>query len=109
VSNARKTDMNWAQVRDRIDRGETSDKMAAEDPAIAGLGTDAEAGGSSTDCEHITRSAADEQARPAARVAAQGAAQGGTVMRPRRALLGMALGAIAVVCLVMAVALALAP
>lgn len=60
VKNARNTDdMNWSQLRDRIDRGETGDKKAAEDPAAAPLGTDAEA----TRREHIARSAAEE-ARP---------------------------------------------
>lgn len=53
---------NWAQVRDRIDRGETGDKIAVEDPAAAPLGTDAEAGGSATAAEHIERSARLEQA-----------------------------------------------
>lgn len=33
------------QLRIRIDRGETGDKVAASDPAAAPLGTDAEAGG----------------------------------------------------------------
>jgi hypothetical protein len=82
----------------------TGDKRAAEDPAAAALGTDAEAGGSSTDREHITRSAAAEQAGPAARAATQGR----TVTRPRRTLLVLTLGAIAVVGVVAAVALALA-
>jgi hypothetical protein len=33
------------QLRIRIDRGETGDKVAAPDPAAAPLGTDDEAGG----------------------------------------------------------------
>ena len=36
-----------ARLRDRIDRGETGDKVAFSDPAAAPLGTDAEAGGHS--------------------------------------------------------------
>jgi hypothetical protein len=105
VSNARETDVNWSQVRDRIDRGETGDKIAVEDPATAPLGTDAEAGGSSTSGDHIARSAAAEQAGPAA----QAAAQGETLARPRRALLVLALAATALVGVVAAVALALVP
>jgi hypothetical protein len=105
VSNARKTDTNWSQVRDRIDRGETGDKIAFEDPAAAPLGTDAEAAGSSTDPEHIARSAAAEQAGPAA----QAAAQRRTITPPQRVLLALALAAIAVVCVVAATALVLAP
>jgi len=103
VSNARETDVNWSQVRDRIDRGETGDKIAVEDPATAPLGTDAEAGGSSTSGDHIARSAAAEQAGPAAQAAAQ------TLVRPRRASLVLALEATALVGVVAAVALALVP
>ncbi|WP_375450709.1 hypothetical protein [uncultured Devosia sp.] len=33
------------QLRDRIDKGETGEKIAMPDPATAPLGTDAEAGG----------------------------------------------------------------
>lgn len=38
---------NAAQLRDRIDRGETGSKVPASDPAAAPLGTDEEAGGAS--------------------------------------------------------------
>ncbi|NDW59941.1 hypothetical protein G0P98_25995 [Yangia sp. PrR004] len=38
---------NPAQVRDRIDHGETGEKVDFSDPAVAPLGTDAEAGGPS--------------------------------------------------------------
>ena len=47
---------NWAQARARIDRGETGDKIALDDPAAAPLGTDAEAGGASTAAADIARS-----------------------------------------------------
>jgi hypothetical protein len=96
--------MNWSQLRDRIDRGETGDKIAVGDPAAAPLGTDAEAGGSATASVHIARSAALEQAGPAAQAAAQRRA----VTAPRRAVAGLALAAIAVVCIIAAIALALA-
>jgi hypothetical protein len=104
VSDTRENDMNWSQVRDRIDRGETGDKIAVEDPAAAPLGTDAEAGGSSTDREHIARSAAAERAGPMERAVAQRR----TLARPRRALLGLTLAAMAVGGVVATVALALA-
>jgi hypothetical protein len=101
MSNPRETEMNWSQVRDRIDRGKTGDKIAVEDPATAPLGTDSEAGGSSTAGEHIARSAVAESAGMAA--------QRGARTPPRRALLGLALGAAAVVGVVAALALALVP
>jgi hypothetical protein len=106
VKTARNTDdMNWSQLRDRIDRGETGDKKAAEDPAAAPLGTDAEAGGWSTRREHIARSAAAEEAGPKARAAAQGR----TVARPHRKMIALGLAATAVVSIILAVALVLAP
>ena len=105
VCDARERDLNWSQVRDRIDRGETGDKIAVEDPAVAPLGTDAEAGGAATSSEHITSSAAAEQAGPAARAAAQRK----FVARPRRALLGLVLAAVAVVGILAALALAIVP
>jgi hypothetical protein len=95
-------DLNWSQLRDRIDR-ESGDKIAVEDPAAAPLGTDAEAGGAATSSEHVTSSTAAEQAGPAARAAAQRK----SVAQPRRALLGLALAAVAVMCVVAALALAL--
>lgn len=97
--------MNWPQARGRIDRGETGDKVAVADPAAAPLGADAEAGGAVTAGEHIARSAKAERAG----LVAQAAEQGRTVPRPRRALLGLALTAIAVVCGVAAIAVALVP
>ena len=106
MKNARDTEnLNWSQARDRIDRGETGDKKAIEDPAAAPLGTDAEAGGFSTGGEHIARSAAAEEAGPKAR----NAAQGRTVARPRRAMVALVLAASAVVSVIIAVALALVP
>ena len=48
---------NWAQARARIDRGETGDTIAVDDPGAAPLGTDAEAGGAATAAEDIARSA----------------------------------------------------
>jgi hypothetical protein len=39
---------NAAQFRNRIDRGETGDKVAFPDPAAAPLGTDEEAAGTSS-------------------------------------------------------------
>jgi hypothetical protein len=63
--------VNWAQARARIDRGETGDKIAVDDPAMAPLGTDAEAGGASTPAGDIARSfelqSHGENARAAAR------------------------------------------
>jgi hypothetical protein len=106
VKNTREADaVNWAQVRDRIDRGETGDKKAVEDPAIAPLGTDAEAAGSRTSREHIARSAAAEDSGPKARAAAQGR----TVARPRRALVVFAVALIAAAAIIIAVALTLVP
>src|SRR5690606_40414016 len=75
--------MNWAQVRARIDRGETGDKEAAPDPATVPLGTDAEAGGTPTASEHVARSFAAERSGPGERAAAQGRAV------PARALVGL--------------------
>jgi len=106
VSKPRESDANWAQVRDRIDRGETGDKIAVGDPAAAPLDTDAEADGSVTRrSEHIARSAAAEEAGPAARAAAQRR----TPAPSRSALLGLALAAVAVVAAIVALALGLAP
>jgi hypothetical protein len=106
VKNTHEADaLNWAQVRDQIDRGETGDKKAIEDPAVAPLGTDTEAAGRSTCGGHIARSAAAEDGGRKARAAAQGR----TVARPRRALVALAVALIAVVVVVFAVALALAP
>jgi hypothetical protein len=61
--------------------------------------------GSLTDPEHIARPAVAEQAGPAARAGAQHR----TLARSRCALLGLTLGAVAVVGVLIAVALALAP
>lgn len=36
---------NWQQVRDKIEKGESSDKIGGSDPAAAPLGTDDEAAG----------------------------------------------------------------
>ena len=91
-------------MRDRIDRGEMGDKIAVEDPAAAPLGTDAEAGGSGTDAEDVARSAALEDAGPAAQAVAQRRA----AVPRRRNVVGLALAALAVVCSIAAVALALA-
>jgi hypothetical protein len=104
VKNDREAHMNWSQVRDQIDRGETDDKKAAMDPAAAPLGTDAEAGGVPTGGEHVARSAPAEQAGPAERAAAQGR----EVDRPRRALAALGLAGIGVVSVVIALAVALA-
>jgi hypothetical protein len=62
---------NWAQARNRIDRGETGDKIAVDDPAAAPLGTDAEAGGASTRPADIARSARLQDHGAAARAAAR--------------------------------------
>jgi hypothetical protein len=92
VKNARdEEDLAWSQARDRIDRGETGEKKAVEDPAAAPLGADAEAGGFSTGGKHIARSAAAEQADPRARSAAQGR----TVARPCRTMAALVLAAMA--------------
>jgi hypothetical protein len=105
VSKARETEMNWSKARDRIDRGETGDKIAVGDPAAVPFGADAEAGGASTAKEYIVQSVIAERAGSAA----QAAAHGRTAVRPRRALLGLALAAIALVCVVAAIAVALVP
>jgi hypothetical protein len=101
VSKARETAMNWSQARNRIDRGAIGDKMAVGDPAAVPLGADAEAGGASTAGEHIAQSVMAKRTGSAA--------QGRTAARPRRALLGLALAATAVVCVVAAIAVALVP
>jgi CubicO group peptidase (beta-lactamase class C family) len=62
---------NWAQARAQIDRGETGDKIAADDPAAAPLGTDAEAGGVSTSPADIARSVELQSHGEDARAAAQ--------------------------------------
>jgi hypothetical protein len=104
VRNSRKTDLNWSQVRDRIDRGEMGDKIAVEDPAAAPLGTDAEAGGFGTNADDIARSAVSEQAGPIAQAAAQRRA----AVPLRRNVVGLVLAAAALVCTIAVVALALA-
>jgi hypothetical protein len=97
--------MNWSQVRDRIDRGETGDKKAVEDPAAAPLGTDAEAGGFFTGGHHVALSAAVEEAGPKARAAAKGR----TAARSRRTMVVLGLAATAVASTIIAVALVLVP
>ena len=62
---------NWAQARAQIDRGETGDKIAVDDPAAAPLGTDAEAGGAPTAPEDIARSARLQTHGAPARTAAR--------------------------------------
>jgi hypothetical protein len=62
---------NWAQARARIDRGETGDKIAVDDPAAAPLGTDAEAGGAPTSAGDIARSARLQRPGEHARAAVQ--------------------------------------
>ena len=57
---------NWAQARALIDRGATGDKIAAPDPAVAPLGTDAEAGGAATAAEDIARSVTLQMSAPQA-------------------------------------------
>jgi hypothetical protein len=101
----RQSGMTWPQVRDRIDRGETGDKIAVGDPAAAPLGTDAEAGGALTGADQIARSAAAEDAGTAARALAQRR----TITRPGRAAFGLALAALAAVCSIAVVALMLTP
>ena len=105
VTDPRDLARNWSQVRARIDRGETGDKRAVEDPAAAPLGTDAEAGGASSLSEAVARSAAAETAGPAARAAAQGR----TPRRSTRAILMLGALAVGAVALILALALALVP
>lgn len=105
MTNPRESPASWSQVRDRIDRGETGDKRAVEDPAAAPLGTDAEAGGASTPSEAIARSAAAETAG----AAASAVAQGRTPRPSLRTSLVLALVALAAVALILAAALTLAP
>jgi hypothetical protein len=63
--------VNWAQARARIDRGDTGDKIAVDDPAAAPLGTDAEAGGASTSPADIARSVQLQSHGEGARAAAR--------------------------------------
>ena len=104
VNGNRDAATNWSQVRERIDRGETGDKKAVSDPATVPLGTDAEAGGTSTRSEHVARSFAAERGGAPERRAAQGR----EVERPGRALGILGLSGVAVVAAVLAVALLLA-
>lgn len=57
--------MTWAQVREAIDAGRTGDKVKVLDPAIASLGTDAEAGGAHTSAEDLARSVEQQTANRA--------------------------------------------
>jgi hypothetical protein len=86
---------NWAQVREQIDRGETGDKVAAEDPAAASLGTNAEAGGAPTAPADLERSSKHEQAVP----------DNGRGSGDRR-IAAIAVGAVIVAVVVVALALA---
>ncbi|XEX99088.1 hypothetical protein P7L64_03785 (plasmid) [Tistrella bauzanensis] len=52
-----------AQLRDRIDRGETGDKVPLVDPAAAGLGTDDEAAGTPPDAAAVGIATAQELGR----------------------------------------------
>jgi hypothetical protein len=85
------------QARERIDRGETGDKVAVPDPAAAPLGTDAEAGGWPTASEHIARS-----------TAAQAASAGQRRTRAKPPLLSVLGAAGALLACITALALALA-
>jgi hypothetical protein len=49
-----------AQLRDRIDRGETGDKIPFPDPAAAPLGTDDEAAGTTPTPEQVRQAARHE-------------------------------------------------
>lgn len=71
MARKRKRPKNWAQARAEIDRGETGDKIAHEDPATTPLGTDAEAGGVPTAGEDVARSARQQTADESARSMAQ--------------------------------------
>ncbi|MDF1609390.1 hypothetical protein PZ897_14490 [Hoeflea sp. YIM 152468] len=48
------------RLREDIDSGNTGDKVDASDPAVVPLGTDAEAGGVSTDAGAASRARQDE-------------------------------------------------
>lgn len=63
---------NWAQVREAIDAGRTGDKVKVLDPAVASLGTDAEAGGASTSAEDLARSVEQQAASGAATASDRG-------------------------------------
>jgi hypothetical protein len=58
---------NVAQLKHKIDSGQTGDKVAFPDPAMAPLGTDEEAGGNPTSPEliHHTIKAETAHNRPA--------------------------------------------
>lgn len=47
---------NWSQIRNDTDTGKTGDKVNFPDPATVPLGTDEEAGGSSTSPDEIAES-----------------------------------------------------
>jgi hypothetical protein len=93
----RPTATNWAQARDQIDSGATGDKVGYPDPATTPLGTDAEAGGSSTPPEVIAQNVRNEQqTRPA-----RGPAHPKVSMSP---WLFVGVGAVALVIVVLLVA-----
>ena len=92
---------NWAQARERIDSGQTGDKVAASDPAAAPLGTDGEAGGDGTPAEDIDRSVRRQEAG-----AAEDAAHRRRAARQRRVLGTAALVGLAVAVAVIAIAFA---
>ncbi|WP_154446763.1 hypothetical protein [Halovulum marinum] len=81
---ARHESGNPDRLRDRIDHGETADKVEVSDPAAAPLGTDAEAGGVPPTREQVRRAEAQETQR------AQGTykmpAPGGADPSPARAM-----------------------
>jgi hypothetical protein len=52
---------NVSRLRDAIDHGRTGDKVEAEDPATAPLGTDDEAGGHALRAEHFEVLKAQQQ------------------------------------------------
>jgi hypothetical protein len=56
--------MNVDKLRRAIDRGDAGDKVAANDPAAAPLGTDEEAGGHPPSAEQIRLASRQELARP---------------------------------------------
>ena len=58
---------NWQQVRAKIERGESSDKIGGFDPAAAPLGTDDEAAGVRTPAaprSAVINSAEGKEVRP---------------------------------------------
>ncbi|KZY36251.1 hypothetical protein A3731_02250 [Roseovarius sp. HI0049] len=99
---ARNGSAGASRLREHIDRGGAADKKAAQDPAAAPLGTDAEAGGASPTKEEVEIAASAEagRAKPADRKRGPAELQGSR-LRPR-ILVALVAGAVAVIAVLIA-------